>query len=258
MIYVISKTDKAQAAEKKLKETLEKIKPGFDADLVVAIGGDGTMLHAIMTHQDKNIPFLGISAGKLGFLQIVELDQIDALAEALVQNKYSTIDVPLIAAVQNDKSLGYAFNDISVERGGPRAAKFNVQIGKSGGSFIGDGIIFATPLGSTAYTLAAGGPIIDSKAQNVMVVTPNNPHVSVLYSTLQRPHVISGSRKVAIQIDEGENHSHPVKLVIDGETILDNISGEVDIVYSDRTVKLIEFVPDGFHDRIENKRLGRN
>ena len=256
MHFVTAPTEKAQAAEATLRATLEGKQPGFDDDIIVAIGGDGTMLRAIRHNLDSNLPFLGISAGRLGFLQVVEPEQIEHLADALVAHNYHIVETPLLTAISNEQTLGYAFNDISLERSGPRAAKFHLKVGQSSGSFIGDGVIFATPLGSTAYNLAAGGPIIDVKTSNVFVVTPNNPHISVLYSSLQRPHVLGASRHVLISIDVEEAKAHPVKLIIDGKEINNNITGDLEICYSDKSVKLLELMPNDLHDRIESKRLG--
>jgi NAD+ kinase len=164
----------------------------------------------------------------------------------------------MAAADTHDHVLGYAFNDISVERAGARASRLKVDIDGSIGSFIGDGLLFATAFGSTAYSLAAGGPVIDTRAVDVFVVTPNNPHVSVQYSSLQRPHVLKLGRRVKLSVSAEDRLDRPTKLVFDGETLVEAIDKPVEIYLSDETVAFLELEPDGFHSRLETKRLGRS
>jgi NAD+ kinase len=252
MIYVTKPTAEAQDLEKAVKAVLSTAEV---PDMVVAIGGDGTMLKAVKEHQGKDMLFLGVAAGRLGFLQTVEVEDIPTLAQSLRNHEYSVIEAPLLVVSSGDSSMGYAFNDISIERSGSRAVRLQVTTDGSVGHFTGDGLIFATPLGSTAYNLAAGGPIIDSSARDIFVVTPNNPHVSVLYSSLQRPHVLSRGRRVSIVPEE--THERPVQLVIDGQLITH--TGDVlEVSLSEKTVRLVEIKPDNFHHRIQNKRLGQN
>lgn len=255
--YVTKPTKQAKAIELATKKALEGTRLPKSLSLVIAIGGDGTMLSAIKKYAGKEVSFLGIAAGRLGFLQTVEADQIMQMVKALESHSYNEIKAPMLAAAQNGKVLGYGFNEVSVERRGPRAVKFELHIGKSEGSFIGDGVLFATPLGSTAYNLAAGGPIIDANTQDVYVVTPNNPHFSLLYSSLQRPHILHRLRRVAISIEKEDARERPAKLVIDGHTVVETIQDKLEVYLSETFISLIELVPDGFHDRIADKRLGR-
>ncbi len=249
----------ADRAETNLLESLQKLRVTLDRPIIAAIGGDGTMLRAIKKHRTDDALFVGISTGHLGFLQVVDSDKIQELVEALAAKTYSLITAPMLhVRDKQDQVLGYAFNDISVERNGPRAAKFSVHIGQSIGSFIGDGVIFATPLGSTAYSLAASGPIIDAEAEDVFVVTPNNPHISELYSTLQRPHVLSRNRTVSIDFQQAEQEGRPVQLIVDGVVVQKKLTDSVRISLSDQKVHLIQLSQRGFHDRIEAKRLGRS
>lgn len=152
----------------------------------------------------------------------------------------------------------YGFNDISIERASARAAKFGLHVGDSAGQFIGDGVIFSTPLGSTAYSLAAGGPIIDAEAADVFLVTPNNPHVSALYSGLQRPHILNGKRVVRLSFKQSDLSERPLQLICDGHTVPISFSQDLEIYLSDRVVHLIDLSQKGWQSHIEAKRLGRN
>lgn len=246
----------ARQAEQILQAELLKQSFTTNEKLVFAIGGDGTLLKAIRDHIETADLFIGISAGTLGFLQAIETDAISELVTALKRREYSAISAPLLAARDTTGIIGYAFNDISIERFGPRAAKFSLQIGDSPGNFVGDGIIFATPLGSTAYSLATGGPIIDSEIEHAYVVTPNNPHVSLQYSSLQRPHVLHGDRVVSIMVSNEVLAERPLQVIFDGYST--PLEAGLEIFLSNKKVKLLELSKSGFHNRIEDKRLGRS
>lgn len=254
--FVTKPNKKAALVEQKLRDEMKL--QGFTPTIntVFAIGGDGTLLKAIRDHIDSASLFVGISAGTLGFLQATEPEDIPKLVAALRGKTYSTIAAPLLAARDTTGTIGYAFNDISIERLGARAAKFSLQIGHSPGNFVGDGVIFATPLGSTAYSLASGGPIIDSHLQDVFVITPNNPHVSSQYSSLQRPHVMQGDRVVAVMIDNKTVAERPLQVIFDGYS--QPLTQGLEIFLSSKKVQLLQLSSDGFHNRIEDKRLGRS
>lgn len=256
LTFVTKPSQKAEAAEAALRAELIAQAYEPNQSIVFAIGGDGTLLKAIRDYVETADLFVGISAGSLGFLQAIETDNIPELVTALTAEQYSTISAPLLAARDTTGTIGYAFNDISVERFGPRAAKFSLQIGDSPGNFVGDGIIFATPLGSTAYSLATGGPIIDSEIENAYVVTPNNPHVSSQYSSLQRPHVLHGDRVVSIMASNDTLSERPLQIIFDGYST--PLNSGIEIYLSEKKVKLLELSKSGFHNRIEDKRLGRS
>ncbi len=256
--FLTKPTAKAKAAEQHVRAEITRQRLTVDSPIVFAIGGDGTMLKAVRDNIDHAKTYIGISAGHLGFMQTIEPEDIPLLITALKAKTYSTISAPLLAARTKGSTdvIGYAFNDISIERNSPHAAKFSIHIGGSPGNFVGDGVIFATPLGSTAYSLAAGGPIIDTRLQNVYVVTPNNPHVSSLYSSLQRPHVMEANRTVRISVDKETLRERPLQMSFDGYG--HDLTKDVEVFLTDDTISLVQLTPDGFHNRIEDKRLGRH
>ena len=153
--------------------------------------------------------------------------------------------------------LGYVFKDSTVERFCPRVSRFDLHIDEFAGTFIGDGVIFATPLGSTAYSLAAGGPIIDSRAQDVLVVSPSNPHISPLYSSLQRPHVLQKGRVIRIHVAKEDREERPIQLSIDGMAVVEKLQKPIEVFLSDKSVSLLELHENDFHSRIDTKRLGK-
>jgi NAD+ kinase len=267
LTYITKPSASAKDVEDKVRRHLEGIE--FNESLVIAIGGDGTMLSAIKEHLNDGAIFIGVSAGSLGLLQTVSVNDLPFLASALTSGEYELIKAPLLVAShcrvidQNAKNdeltevIGYAFNDISVERQESRAAKFHLKVDNSTGNFVGDGIIFSTPLGSTAYSLAAGGPIIDSEIQDAYVVTPNNPHVSNLHSSLYRPHVLNKSRKIRIELNEDDKKDRPLQIAIDGQIAARDIATPIQICLSDKYVKILQLEKNSLDKRIEEKRLGR-
>lgn len=252
-------TKKAKTIEKNLEQALKGKKLALPKHVIITIGGDGTTLMAIKQFAGQDVVFVGISAGHLGFLQTLESEDISLLVSALQHKSYTIIKAPLLAVryVGARKPIGYAFNDISIERSGPRAARFAMYVDDNAGTFIGDGVICATPLGSTAYSLAAGGPIVDSKAQDVMVVAPSNPHISPLYSSLQRPHILHKDRVVRIETTSEDRLERPLQLTIDGQVIVPAIQEPVEVYISNKRVALLELKEQDFHSRIDKKRLGK-
>lgn len=249
---------KARAVANQLEQALQGIEIEPQKPIVIAIGGDGTMLMAIKEHEFDDMSFIGISAGHLGFLQTLKPEDIPLLVDSLQKNAFTSISAPLLAVrhSRTKEVLGYGFNDITIERSGPRAARFELHVDDNAGTFIGDGIIFSTPLGSTAYSLAAGGPIIDSRAQDVFVVSPSNPHVSPLYSSLQRPHVMQKGRIIKIESTSEDLQERPIQLSIDGTVIDKNLLQPIEVYVSDKCVNLLELKEKDFHSRIDKKRLG--
>jgi len=183
-------------------------------DLMIAIGGDGTMLYAGNLTLDSNVPLLGINRGRLGFLADVSPDQMLASVEQILSGKY-TVESRLLldARLQHadGKSItATAFNDVVLQR---RDTGRMVDIEASvAGQFVnthsGDGLIIATPTGSTAYALSCGGPIIEPQLDAVVIV-PICPH-----TLTDRPIVIAANQPIEIRLLEREDTQ--AELVIDG------------------------------------------
>jgi NAD+ kinase len=257
-IIVTAPTAAAKKAETELICKLNNWKLPSNRPVVFAVGGDGTMLQAVRVYRKERTVFVGISAGHLGFLQAFEIEQIDRIQAALSSEEFLTVKAPLLRASDSTgKTLALGFNDISIERAGARALRLQLRIDGSGGTFIGDGLIFATAFGSTAYSLAAGGPVIDTRARDVFVVTPNNPHLSSQHSSLQRPHVLHRGRLIRVSLSRADKADRPAQLVVDGLVIASLLQDDIAIALSDECVTFLELESDSFHARLETKRLGR-
>ena len=188
------------------------------SDLLITIGGDGTILSTIRELGDKKIPIFGIHIGGLGFLTQTNSENcLDSLNEIL-QNRFSTVDRMLLKTVVDGKNKQsfYALNDIVIDHGNsPRILETNISISNTHlNKYKSDGIIICTPLGSTAYSLSAGGPII-TPWLDVISLTPICPH-----SLSARPILLPSDDTVSIQFNEEQIG---MKITIDGQ-----ISFEID------------------------------
>jgi NAD+ kinase len=150
------------------------------ADVLISLGGDGTLLDTLALVCDSGVPVIGINFGRLGFLASINKDEIKTAIEALLNNKY-TLDKRSLLSLTSEHSLfgeeNFALNDITIHRRDNSAmmiihAFMNDEFINS---YWADGILIATPTGSTAYSLSCGGPIILPSAQN-FVITPIAPH----------------------------------------------------------------------------------
>lgn len=196
-------------------------------DMIVVIGGDGTILKCSRIVASSNIPILGINSGRLGFLASVEADELSKLAY-IVKGNYSTIKRMMLEGTlidkNNKKTVFTALNDIVVAKGNLcKLADFKVSINNQVVSSLrADGLIFSTPTGSTAYSLSAGGPIIDpmidcieftqicpfSLLARTMLFSPDN-NIEIIYNSRNNSSVV-----ISVDgIDEYE-FSHEDKLFI--------------------------------------------
>ena len=179
------------------------------ADLVVALGGDGTALAALRAAAPLHLPVLGIACGSLGALTAVKADQIGDALHRVAAGDWTEKRLPAIVVERADAEDLRAINDLVLVRGA--AGQVMVEIEVDGERFIriaGDGVVAATPLGSTAYTLAAGGPMLAPGAAG-MVVTPLSPHGGVC------PPLVAGpDSRVRITLDPGHGGA---RIELDGQ-----------------------------------------
>jgi len=169
-----------------------------DADLVIAIGGDGTMLYASRLARIRGTPILGVNRGRLGFLADITPDEMIASVEQVLAGKYIK-DSRLLLKARLSTAAGvevveYGLNDVVVQRRGSGGmVDFSTSVaGRYVNTHSGDGLICATPTGSTAYALSCGGPIIEPQLDAVALV-PICPH-----TLTDRPIVIPASQEIEI------------------------------------------------------------
>jgi NAD+ kinase len=174
-------------------------------ELVLALGGDGTLLRAAELARNAGIPVLGVNLGRIGFLAEAEADAIDRVLEHVVAQDYRVEDRLTLDIVvrQGGRVIdqGWALNEASLEKG-PRLGVLGVVVeidGRPVSTFGCDGVLVSTPTGSTAYAFSAGGPVLWPDLEAILVV-PNNAH-----ALFGRPMVTSPDATVAIEIEAGGN-----------------------------------------------------
>ena len=217
-----------------------------EADAVVTVGGDGTMLHAAKECARHGLPVLGANLGRTGFLATCELDEM-AKGEfavehrALLQAECTGAEAPLIA-----------LNDLVIYSG-QRRQTVDLDIycdGKAVSNCRGDGVILATPTGSTAYSLSAGGPVLDAHIAGFVV------NAICAHSLKNPPIVFSADRKITIQVDAREGESAQVSC--DGGNLYTLHGGDqVGIQLSPTPIRLISFTPAEQFEAIDRKLRGR-
>ena len=219
------------------------------ADVILSLGGDGTLIAAARNCAKYNKPIMGINLGHLGFLSEMEMDELQGLNK-LLSGEY-TIDERMMITCEftdtEDCHHSYnCLNDIIISRGSyPRMIDINLEINNEMvENYTADGLIIATPTGSTAYSLAAGGPVVEPSVK-VMMVTPICPH-----SLNNRAILVSDERVLEITVNEKYNKK--VFVSPDGQDSIE-IKGSIMVRKSPYTTKLIRINNKSFYSILNNK-----
>lgn len=221
-----------------------------EPDLVISLGGDGTMLRAAQHAHAADVPLLGVNLGTLGYLTEVDpTHEIEAVRRVLAGD-FEIQDRMMLSCSTEGPGTPEPFvalNEVLVERSSRRRlVRLGVRVGgESLGDFNADGIIVATPTGSTAYALSAGGPIVSPRAE-CLVVVPVSPHM-----VFARPIVLADDEVVEIGIrDSGQ----PASLSLDGHLGSDLAPGTTVVVRRhDRPLKLVRLGGPRFLERLRKK-----
>ena len=224
-------------------------------DCAIAIGGDGTTLNIAKKAAFLNKSALGINAGRLGFMSGIERDELSLLTKLI--NKEYIIDerAMLKATIEKDGevlSSHHCLNDIVVSRGN-FARLIDVTItcdGRSVSNMRSDGVIISTTTGSTAYSMAAGGPVVSPEA-DCIIETPICPH-----SLMDRSIIFSADKELIVTANNDQNNS-PI-MTVDGQEAVNLTPGcQIHIKKSDITTKLIKLKPENFYEVLNKKIIER-
>ena len=224
-------------------------------DCAIAIGGDGTTLNIAKKAAFLNKSALGINAGRLGFMSGIERDELSLLTKLI--NKEYIIDerAMLKATIEKDGevlSSHHCLNDIVVSRGN-FARLIDVTItcdGRSVSNMRSDCVIISTPSGSTAYSMAAGGPVVSPEA-DCIIETPICPH-----SLMDRSIIFSADKELIVTANNDQNNS-PI-MTVDGQEAVNLTPGcQIHIKKSDITTKLIKLKPENFYEVLNKKIIER-
>lgn len=223
-------------------------------DVILTIGGDGTILHEANLSLEYRKPILGINLGRCGFLATCEINEMEQKLSAVARGDY-LLDNRMLLYVRvlgDDSWEGHALNDVVITKGRlQQAIDFSIYCDDIlVEHYRGDGVIVATPTGSTAYSLAAGGPILDSQTKGV-VVTPICPH-----SLASPAMVFAQERKINLCV--GQVADEEVFISCDGDAGYSVKAGATaEVRLSDQVVQLITFSKADQFQAIDQKLRGR-
>ena len=214
-----------------------------NSDVVIVLGGDGTLLGVSRILSGSDIPIVGINMGNLGFLTEVTREEALDLVDIIANGSYEVENREMISAKVirgNKQYCNYdVLNDVVISRGiVSRVVDLALEINdKQISTFKADGIILATPTGSTAYSLSAGGPIV-FPALPLMIITPICPHTFT-----NRPLVVSNKRIIRVRSLSDTTEIH---LTLDGQISFDLMAG--DVVEVTKSKKSVKFIRSPFRD----------
>ena len=225
--------------------------PEYKPSLVIVLGGDGTLLSVARVFAETGTPILGVNLGNLGFLTEIRLADLYSTLEGWCADCH-TLDARAMLHAEMFRggqmhTKFRALNEVVVSKGEiARMGDFAVELeGKAVARFRADGVIVSTPTGSTAYTLAANGPILTPNV-DALVVTPICPHLLTL-----RPIVVPGTASLTVRVESVPNQC---LLTVDGQQAIEmRLGDEVRCRRSNHAVKLVRLKESGFFEALRSK-----
>jgi len=219
------------------------------ADLLFSVGGDGTMLHSVQLVRDSGIPIAGINLGRMGFLSSIPRSEIISAIEDILGNRFGIVKRTLISLI-SPKSMfsdfNYAFNELSInKKENSSLVVVHVWVNDQPlHSYWADGLIVATPTGSTAYSLSCGGPILTPDSSS-FVITPIAPHnLSV------RPVVIPDSSLIRIRVD---SRDHQALVGMDSQSAVITPDMELVVGKAEFEINLVQRQNENFFSTMRTK-----
>jgi NAD+ kinase len=222
-------------------------------DIMISIGGDGTILRAATLVRDSGIPILGINAGRLGFLAMVQKDEIAEFLQLIIEKKYTISERNLISLtvtpnIPEISDINFAMNEISVSRK-DTTSMITIETYLNDeflNSYWADGLIISTPTGSTGYSLSCGGPILTPNVSS-LVITPIAPH-----NLNARPLVIPDDTVIRLKITGREEH---YLVSLDSRIASVKNESELTIRKTPFKIKMVEIHEETFLKTLRNKLL---
>lgn len=232
-------------------ESFQSLDTSFD--LLITIGGDGTILRAITYVGHLSIPIIGINTGRLGFLATIQTNQIESALDSIFEGDYKISERSLLCIKTNPVNkdlvqLNFALNEIAVSRKNTTSMiTVNTHLdGEYLTSYWSDGLIVSSPTGSTGYSLSCGGPVISPAAKS-FVITPIAPH-----NLSARPLVIPDDIEIQLKV-EGREDFYLISL--DSRIATLHNSTIITIKKADFTIKMVELHSESFIDTLRKKLL---
>ncbi|WP_396157882.1 NAD kinase [Flavobacterium sp.] len=221
-------------------------------DILISIGGDGTILRAATFVRDSGIPMLGVNAGRLGFLAKVQKDNIESFLQIVLEKKYSISERTLLTmeCIPNSSGIdiNFAMNEVTVSRK-DTTSMITIDTYLNGehlNSYWADGLIISTPTGSTGYSMSCGGPILTPEVKG-FVITPIAPH-----NLSARPLVIPDDTEIKLRVS-GREEQYLVSL--DSRISSINNNSELVIKKTPFKINMVEIPEETFLNTLRNKLL---
>lgn len=228
----------------------EELDAQTEIDALLTLGGDGTLLRGAKLLGGRSVPIIGVNLGRLGFLTSCSAQDVESSLRRFQAGDF-TAESRMTLTARTDGRAGeeewLALNDFVLHKGGfARVVRLSISIdGEQIGAYAADGIVIATPTGSTAYSLSAGGPIVAPRLESI-VITPISAHTLGV-----RPLVVHAEAEIVLQAEDGPNE---LLLTVDGQGGTEVARGEQLIVRRSKfPVQLVRFPPDSFFSRIRQK-----
>lgn len=223
----------------------------FDLDFALSIGGDGTFLHTAACINKQNIPILGINTGRLGFLADVSVKEVEETIDELYRNYYKIEErrlLQLVVGGEPFRGYNYALNEVAIlKRDTSSMITIHTKLnGEYLTSYQADGLVIATPTGSTAYSMSINGPIIIPQCDN-LVLSPVAPH-----SLNVRPLVIPDSYKITLGV---ESRSKSFLVAMDGRSEVYPSGIQLSVSIADYTTKVIKRYNQTFYQTLREKLM---
>ena len=217
-----------------IEKNIEIVHKTEECDLIVTFGGDGTILAAAQEIFKKDVPILAVNMGSLGYLAYVRDSEAIYVLEKFLENDYRTEERNFLEVKYNEE-VHYALNELVIAKGGMKSTLVSIGVYANGeliNKYRTDGIIVATPTGSTAYSLSAGGPIVHPRLRS-MSLTPLAPQ-----SLNARPIVISGEKRLSFKLESRDNDIH---MNLDGQIHFKiHKDDKIETTLSNKSIKLIK------------------
>lgn len=223
----------------------------LNADLVISIGGDGTFLTTAACIGDKNIPILGINTGRLGFLADVAHEEIDNILQELLDGRYHVEERTVLELSTSDgsqKNYPFALNEVAILKQ-DLSSMISIRASVNNeflNTYQADGLIIATPTGSTAYSMSVGGPLLVPQAQNLIIAPVASHSLNV------RPLIIPDSWHIDLEID---SRSKSFLISLDGRSQVMPQTTKLHIAKANYTIKVIKPLHHSFFKTLKNKLM---
>jgi len=221
----------------------------YEMDFIISVGGDGTLLDTVCLVGDIEVPIVGINTGRLGFLATIAKNDIEVAMKKLFDGAY-TVESRSLVSVSSDiplfNGLNFGLNEFTIHK---RDTSSMITVhtyidGKYLNSYWADGLIVATPTGSTGYSLSCGGPLISPNARN-FVITPVSPH-----NLNVRPIIVSDESEMSFLI---EGRSEKFLISLDSRSTPIDASVKLNVKKAEFSAKLVKFEDYNFFDTLRQK-----